>query len=74
MAIAEHERDQPRARFEAWRRRVIGYARAVMQLRVSEDELDPELLRDGYEAGETPAEFCTGALDGGPGATIASQR
>ena len=46
--------------FEAWRARVIAYARAVLGLEV--DELDDDDLRDGFSIGDSPAEFCEGAL------------
>ena len=46
--------------FEAWRARVIGYARAVMGLEI--DGLNDSALREGFAGGDTPADFCDGAL------------
>lgn len=56
--------------FQAWRARVIAYARAVMGI---EPEFAADELRDGFQAGDSPAEYCTGAI-ADSGDSIASDR
>ena len=52
-----HRSQDPR--FEAWRARVESYARAVMGVEPRFDEAE---LHDGFQVGDTPAEYCTAVL------------
>jgi hypothetical protein len=46
--------------YDRWAERVRDYVRTVMGL--DPELIDSQLLRDGFEIGDTPAEFCAGAI------------